>query len=54
LKEFSQDATKRLAALTDYQSFYDKYLVNILRVRVPGTVGHKAVKDVSWFPLFYI
>jgi len=45
LKEYSQKASKRLAALTDYSNFYNKYLTEILRSRVPGTVGHARVKN---------
>ncbi|XP_066924202.1 glutaminyl-peptide cyclotransferase-like [Clytia hemisphaerica] len=45
LKEYSQKATKRLAALSDYSNFYNKYLTEILRSRVPGTVGHARVKN---------
>lgn len=44
LKQFSRTATKRLASLTDYDRFYNTYLKEILRVRVPGTVGHSLVK----------
>lgn len=46
LKEYSQEARKRLADLNDYSHFYNSYLSEILRVRVPGTVGHHAVKQV--------
>lgn len=45
LKEFSQQATKRLANLNDYSHFYNTYLTELLRVRVPGTVGHQAVLE---------
>jgi len=45
LKEFSRSATKRLSILTDYSHFYNTYLKEILRVRVPGTVGHRHVKE---------
>lgn len=36
---------RRLASLNSYEHFYSTYLKNILRVRVPGTVGHHEVKQ---------
>jgi len=45
LKEFSREASKRLATLSGYSLFYNEYLAELLRVRVPGTVGHRAVKE---------
>lgn len=43
---------KRLVNLNDYERFYNNYLKKILRVRVPGTIGHREVKQVS-LNLFY-
>jgi len=44
LKELNVRASKQLAIDSDYESFHRNYLQNILRVRVPGTVGHHEVK----------
>lgn len=40
----NRKATKRLADLNEYTRFRSDYLSHILRVRVPGTAGHHAVK----------
>ncbi|XP_065061574.1 glutaminyl-peptide cyclotransferase-like [Rhopilema esculentum] len=56
LLELSKRGIKRLVDLNDYQRFYNNYLKKILRVRVPGTVGHrevkqfiiKTMKDLDW------
>lgn len=56
LLELSQKGIKRLVNLNDYERFYNDYLQKILRVRVPGTVGHrevkqfiiKTLKDLEW------
>ncbi|XP_002158175.3 glutaminyl-peptide cyclotransferase [Hydra vulgaris] len=45
LKKLSEQASKRLANLNDYSTFYTSFVKNILRVRVPGTVGHHEVKE---------
>lgn len=45
LKILSRKAAKRLANLNDYSTFYSTYLKPLLRVRVPGTIGHHAVKE---------
>eukprot|EP00794_Sanderia_malayensis_P020297 gene20296-22284_t len=56
LLELSQRGIKRLVDLNDYEKFYNNYLKKILRVRVPGTIGHrevkqfiiKTMKDLNW------
>jgi len=45
LLELSKRGIKKLASLNDYERFYTNYLKKILRVRVPGTVGHREVKQ---------
>lgn len=45
LKHLTQQAIRKLSDSSDYDEFASKYLTNILRVRVPGTVGHKEVKE---------
>lgn len=42
---WNTQATKRLHNLNEYQSFRNDYLNQILRVRVPGTIGHHHVKN---------
>lgn len=45
LKSLTRKAAKRLVNdLDDYESFRTNYLKNIMRVRVPGTIGHHEVK----------
>lgn len=44
LRILNRKATKRLADLNEYTKFQNDYLSHILRVRVPGTTGHHAVK----------
>lgn len=44
LKALSRQAIKRLANLNDYQTFYENILKKLLRVRIPGTIGHHEVK----------
>ena len=39
-----------LAQRTDYRVFYDGIFRHVLRVRVPGTEGHHAVKMVRKIP----
>lgn len=45
LKFLTQKAIKRLSDTADFDEFNSNYLKNILRVRVPGTVGHHEVKE---------
>jgi len=46
LKHLTTQAIKKLARETsDYRDFFDRYLSNILRVRVPGTIGHTEVRE---------
>lgn len=45
LKFLTQKAIRRLGDTSDYDQFNSDYLKNILRVRVPGTVGHHEVRE---------
>jgi len=42
---WNAQASKRLHNLDEYQSFRNDYLKQILRVRVPGTMGHHQVQN---------
>jgi len=44
-KLWNAQATKRLHNLNEYQTFRNDYLKHILRVRVPGTLGHNHVRN---------
>ena len=45
---------KRLVNLNDYERFYNNILKKILRVRVPGTIGHREVKQVGFYARYYL
>jgi len=45
LKYLTQKAMRRLSSSSDFDQFNSQYLKNILRVRVPGTIGHHEVRE---------